>query len=175
MYTIAARLLLALALVASIWPFVGGGNAYACQPFRGSDQLAARISAELSLPIFVGTVLISEEPDRDHRVHVFAVERYLLGDGPRQLTIVSRPVCLKFYTVGARYLTAIRTTNLDRLSPAEADERIAQMEAALLAEYGTLGSFTDDPLPPWATAAGLGAAILLAGCLLLGVRRFASS
>ena len=170
----AARLLLAIALVVSIWPLLGSGAAHACQPFRGSVEQAVGISGELSLPIFVGTVLTSEEPDRDHQVHVFAVERYLLGDGPRQLTIVSKPICRKFYTVGDRYLTAIRTTNLDRLSPAEADERISDMEAAVLAEYGSLGTFTDDPIPPWATAASFGVAILAGAGLLLGVRRLAS-
>ena len=170
----AARLLLALALVVSIWPFVGGRDAHACTPFRGSPEQAAGLAAELSFPIFIGTVVKSEEPDRDHRVHVFVVERYLLGEGTHQLTIVTRPICPNRYSEGSRYLTGVGATNLDRLSAVEADQRIALMETAILAENGTLGSFTDEPLPPWTTAAGLGAAFAVGAGLLLGVRRLRS-
>ncbi len=144
----AARLLLALALVASIWPFVGGGDAQACSRwvFLSQEQLIQRY-AEASDLIFLGTVLKDEEPDRDHLVRAFAVERYLKGQGPHQLTVVQRPVCPGSMEVGARYLVSWtggeNNINLSRLSPAEAEERIAQMETALLAEYGTLGSFTD--------------------------------
>ena len=62
---------------------------------------------------------------------------------------------------------------LDTLSPEDAQERITEMETALLAEYGTLGTFTDDPILPWATAASFAAAVTLGVGLLFGVRRFA--
>ncbi|MCI0777823.1 MAG: hypothetical protein J4N95_06560, partial [Chloroflexi bacterium] len=82
------------------------------------------------------------------------------------------------YTEGGTYLVGWLgwpPVRLDKLQPAEAQARIAEMEAALLTEYGTLGSFTDDPLPPWATTAGFGAAGLLGAALLVGVRRLRSS
>lgn len=174
------RFLLAIAVVASVWPFVGGGDAHACtrSVFLSQEQLIQR-DAEASDLIFLGTVLKDEEPDRDHLVRAFAVERYLKGQGPRQLTIVQRAACPGSMEVGARYLVSwtggANNINLDRLSSAEAEQHIAQMETAVLAEYGTLGSFTDDPLPPWATAAGFGVAGLLGAGLLLGVRRLRSS
>ncbi len=90
----AARLLFALALVASIWPFVGGSGAHACTRwvYLTQEQLI-RLDAESSELIFLGTVLMDEEPDRDHLVRAFAVERYLKGEGPRQFTTIQKPVC----------------------------------------------------------------------------------
>ena len=174
----AARFLLAIALVASIWPFVGGGgSAHGCQPITmASHEQLLRLSVELSERIFIATVHTAVE-DRDHRVRSFAVERYLKGEGARQLTTVQRPVCRESLEVGGQYLYGVigGAIRLDRLPPAEAQERIAEMETALIAAYGTLGSFTDEPLPTWVTATGFGAAILLGAGLLLGVRRLRSS
>ena len=172
----AARFVLAVALVASIWPFVAGSEAHACTPFRGSYEHVIRLSVEHSEQIFIATVHTAVE-DRDDRVRSFAVERYLKGEGARQLTTVQRPICPARYKEGGTYLVGWLgpPVRLDKLEPAEAQARIAEMEAALLTEYGTLGSFTDDPLPPWATTAGFGAAGLLGAALLVGVRRLRSS
>lgn len=173
-----ARLLLALALVASIWSFVGGDGAHACiRPVLVSQEQLIRVSASTMNLIFIGEVIVAEEPDRDHRVRTFAVERYLKGDGPRLLTTISKPVCRDSLGVGGTYLYGVIGGHifLGRPPSAKAEEHVSQMETALLAEYGTLGSFSDDPLPPWATAAGFGATLALAGGLLLGVRRLGIS
>ena len=86
----AARLLLALALVASIWPFVGSRDAYACSCAAFDTQELVAM-AEF---VVLGTVVQVDLAD-DQDLNVFpyeynvkvAVNEYLKGSGPDQFVV----------------------------------------------------------------------------------------
>ena len=166
----AARLLLALALVASIWPFVGGGgDAHACIPVPALDIPAAQ-QVESSERIFIGEHLGTSA--NDENLHFIRVERYLKGEGGAFL-VVQDDVCAKFLgrELSGRYPIADAGTalRLDGVTRDAADQRIAEIEALVPAQSGEPATLADDPLPPWATAAAVGAALALGAGLLVGV------
>ncbi|MCH7580083.1 MAG: hypothetical protein IIB22_07560 [Chloroflexi bacterium] len=85
----AARFLLAIALVASIWPFVGSGDAHACSCLQPTlEELVAR--AEL---VVLGTVQQIDQVERDPTTFPYEydltldADEYLKGLGPDRFHI----------------------------------------------------------------------------------------
>lgn len=171
----AARVLLATFLATGAWWVLTSGTSGACIPVQLTDQRMARLAAEAADRIFVGTVLVSQKPDRDHHVRVFSVQEYVKGHGPHHLTFTDDPPCPVSVEEGGAYLIgAGRPVRLDTALETEARERVTLIERAVLARQSSLGSFSDSPLPDWATAAGMGGAIFVATGILIGIRLLAA-
>ncbi len=179
----AARLLLAIALVASIWPFVGNGAAQACS--CAITTAAERVAMARS--VVLGTVVridqIDVEPGAFTQLYDVRVDvkEYLKGSGPDQVVVqtpsLSSAACSPFDSDSVDQDFLLYISNWQgqlRTSTCAGSGRIGDSEQSqeYVAEIRDIAtSLIDEPLPVWATAASFGAAVLLGGALLLGVRR----
>lgn len=196
----AARLFLALALVTSIWPFVGGGAAHAC--ICAKRELSSFV--ENSDVIVIGKVVsvrttrqtfqyYLDNPDliglREVAVYHVVAQQYLSGGGGKHLSVqdINGPCASPIEETGGEYLFYLQLEKSGSLMRSQCSGSfeirdytpqssidVVEREAALQGKDVTVSSFTDDPLPPWATAAGLGAALAVGASLLFGVRRLRS-
>lgn len=196
----AARLLLATAiLTGSLWA-LAPTSAYACicAPREASEHVAAadiivlgKVTATNSVQVPV-TYQGVNGPDlqtmRDVPLYRFIVQEYIGGSGSSRLEIVPQagPCFSAFDEPGEKrllfldrqpdsYLVLRDCSGSFRVwnyTP-ESSINVIREEAALQGKFEPT-SFTDDPIPPWATTASFGAAALLGAGLLFGVRRLAS-
>ena len=184
----AARFLLAIALVASIRPLVGGADASACSCALTNTQDRVAMAGFVVLGTVVQIDQIEDnEPGaftQQYDVSV-AVNEYLKGSGPNQVVVrvssLSSSGCSPFDPDSAqqRFLLFLShhrgnlRTSTCAGSGQVGDSDQSQQYFEELRQI--VSNSANDPLPVWATAASFGAAILLGAGLLLGVRRLGSS
>lgn len=127
---------------------------------------------------------VLEERLLDISVYKFVVDEFLVGDERTLLEVhdVSGQCGYPIRETGGRHLFQLQRDEDDVLfmsacsgshafSGTFSPQPIVDQLRSEADRQGLGGSFTDEPLSPWATAAGLGVALALGAGLLVGVRR----
>lgn len=196
----AARFLLAIALLSSsLWVLIPGtAHACSCGSHDAADAIqrydvivvgkVVAISSGVRILTYQSEGVRDETRVQDIPVYDFAIDEYLKGTGKSLLEVrdTSGQCGYPISETGGQHLFflereangSLRIPGCSALPFTETFSPVSQInqiraEVALQGQ-DDISSSASDALPVWATAAGFGAAVLLGAGLLLGVRRLRS-